>query len=119
MIKDGFRRKPSLVEGEINHALFFANIDLERITKSQPLRDYINSQYLKYIAHVCRGENTKLTKLSFVFIPRVPYYRDPWIGISRLLGDLPIEQIKRETQSKTGFTRLLGVLTHMKPKASK
>ena len=116
MIKDGFRRKPLLVETEINHALFFANIDLERITKSQSLRDYINSQYLKYIAHVCRGE---LTKLSFVFIPRVPYYRDPWIGISRLLGDLPIEQIKRETQSKTGFTRLLGVPTHMKPKASK
>ena len=119
MIKDGFRRKPSLVKGEINHALFFANIDLERITKSQQLREHIDVQYLKYIAHTCRRENTNLTKLSLFFIPRVPYYRDPWIGISRLLGDLPIEQIKRETQSKTGFTRLLGVLTHTKPKASK
>ena len=39
--------------------------------------------------------------------PKVPYYRDPWIGISKLLGDISITQAKRETQSKTGFLRLL------------
>ena len=40
-------------------------------------------------------------------IPKTSYYRDPWIKISKLLGDIPIEQSKRETQSKTGFNGLL------------
>ena len=40
-------------------------------------------------------------------IPKTSYYRDPWIKISKLLGDIPIEQAKRETQSKTGFNGLL------------
>ena len=69
--------------------------------------DYINSQYLKYTAHVCRRSNNNLTKLSLFMTPTVPYYRDPWISISKLLGDISITQAKRETQSKTGFLRLL------------
>ena len=105
MIKGGFRKKPS--EGDINFSLVYTNDDLLRITKCQPLRDVINSQYLKYIAHVCRRPNTNLTKLSLFIIPKSSYYRNPWIKISNLLGGITIEQAKRETQSKTGFLRLL------------
>ena len=99
MVKGGFRKKPS--EGDINFSLVYTNDDLLRI------RDVINSQYLKYIAHVCRRPNTNLTKLSLFIIPKSSYYRNPWIEISNLLGGITIEQAKRETQSKTGFLRLL------------
>ena len=105
MVKGGFRNKSS--EGDINFSLVYTNNDLLRITKCTPLRDFINSQYLKYIAHACRRPNTNLTKLSLFITPKSKYYRDPWITISKLLGGITIEQAKRETQSKTGFLRLL------------
>ena len=106
MIKGGFRNKPS--DGDANNfSLVYTNNDLLRITKCQPLRDFINTQYLKYVAHACRRPNTNLTKLSLFMIPKTPYYRDPWIKVSKLLGGITIEQAKRETQSKTGFLRLL------------
>ena len=106
MVKGGFRNKPD-VGDNTNFALVYTNEDLLRITKCQPLRDFINIQYLKYIAHVCRCPNSNLTKLSLFMIPKTSYYRNPWIKISKLLGDIPIEQAKRETQSKTGFNGLL------------
>ena len=107
MVKAGFRNKPTEPASDTNFSLVYTNIDLLRITKCQPLRDFINTQHLKYIAHVCRRPNTNLTKLSLCMIPKVRYYRDPWINISTLLGGITIEQAKRETQSKTGFIRLL------------
>ena len=106
MVKGGFRNKPS--EGDtVNFSFVYTNEDLLRITKCQPIRDFINTQYLKYTAHVCRRPNTNLTKLSLFMIPTTPYYRDPWIQVSKLLGGISINQAKRETQSKAGFLRLL------------
>ena len=107
MVKGGFRKKPSEQENEVNFSLVYTNTDLQRIVKSQPLRDFIDIQYLKYIAHVCRRPNTNLTKLSLFISPKVNYYRDPWINITKLLGDITIDQARRETQSKSGFIRLL------------
>ena len=68
MVKGGFRNKPS--DGDINFSLVYTNNDLLRITKCTPLRDFINSQYLKYIAHACRRPNTNLTKLSLFIAPK-------------------------------------------------
>ena len=106
MVKGGYRKKPD-IGIETNFALVYTNEDLLRITKSQPLKDFINTQYLKYIAHVCRCPNSNLTKLSLFITPKCRYYRDPWIKISKLLGGIPVEQAKRETQSKTGFIGLI------------
>ena len=106
MVKGGFRNKPS--EGDVhNFSLVYTNNDLLRITKCKPIRDFINTQYLKYVAHACRRPNTNLTKLSLFMTPKCSYYRNPWILISKLLGGISIEQAKRETQSKTGFLRFL------------
>ena len=106
MVKGGFRKKPT--DGsDINFSLVYSNQDLLRITKCHPIRDFINTQYLKYIAHVCRRPNTNLTMLSLFIIPKSSYYRNPWIKISKLLGGMSIEQVKREMQSKNGFFRLL------------
>ena len=107
MVKGGFRRKPTEDGGDTNFSLVYTNADILRITKCQTLRDFINTQYLKYTAHVCRRPNTNLTKLSLFMVPKVPYYRDPWTNISKLLGGISIQQAKRETQSKPGFFRLL------------
>ena len=90
MVKGGFRNKPS--EGDINFSLVYTNNDLLPITKCTPLRDFINSQYLKYIAHACRRPNTNLTKLSLFITPKSKYYRDPCITISKLLDGKTIEK---------------------------
>ena len=105
MVKGGFRRKEP--DNDLNFSFVYTNDDLQRIVNCQHIRDFINTQYLKYIAHVCRRPNTNLTKLSLFFIPRVSYYQDPWIKITKLLGDITIGQARRETQSKAGFIRLL------------
>ena len=106
MIKGGFRNKPS-EDDVFNFSLVYTNNDLLRITKCKPIRDFINTQYLKYVAHACCRPNTNLTKLSLFMTPKRSYYRNPWIHISKLLGGISIEKAKRETQSKAGVLRLL------------
>ena len=107
MVKGGFRRKPAVDGSDINFSLVYTNNDIYRISKCHPIRNSINTQYLKYIAHACRRTNNNLTKLSLFIIPKSRYYRDPWIKVSELLGGISIQQAKRETQSKAGFFRLL------------
>ena len=106
MVKGGFRNKPTEPGNDTNFSLVYTNDDILHITKCRPLREFIDTQYLKYIAHFCH-RNKNLTKLSLFYTQKASYYRDPWINSSSLLGDISIEQAKRETQSKTGFIRLL------------
>lgn len=70
-----------------------------------PLCDFINSQHLKYVAHVCRAENIAITKKGLFAKPMRKYYKDPWLKIAQLLG-ASINQEKRLTQSKAEFTEL-------------
>ena len=98
MVKGGFRNKPTEPGNNTNFSLVYTNDDILRITKCLLLREFIDTQYLKYIAHVCPRPNTNLTKLSLFYTQKASYYRDPWINISSLLGDISIEQAKRETQ---------------------
>ena len=71
MIKGGFRRKPAENDNETNFSFVYTNIEVEKIVKSKPLRDFMDSQYLRYIAHVCRRDNTNLSKLSlFLFLAK-------------------------------------------------
>ena len=107
MVKGGSRNKLTEPGNDTNFSLLYTNDDILRITKCRPLREFIDTQYLKYIAHVCHRPNTNLTKLSLFYTPKASYYRDLWINIYSLFGDISIEQAKRETQSKTGFIRLL------------
>ena len=106
MIRGGYRKKQE-TDGEDSFAFHYTNQDLEYMVNTPPLRDFICVFYLKYVAHICRSTNTSLVKKSMFFIPKCKYYRDPWIKISNLLGGISINQSKRETQSRAGFTRLL------------
>ena len=60
MVKGGWRRR-NREEGE--YQFVYSNADLQNIVKTCPLRSFIYTQHLKYIAHVCRAENTDLTKV--------------------------------------------------------
>ena len=43
--------------------------------------------------HVCRAENTAITKVMMFAKATKVYYRDPWIKVANLLG-VTIEQAK-------------------------
>ena len=76
------------------------------ITKNNSLRNVITSQYLKYDGHVCRCLHTMLTKKMLFAKSKRLYRLDPWINIAKLLNVF-IEQAKRSTQNKSGFTALV------------
>ena len=49
-------------DGDETFAFKYRNSDVERIVGTTPLRDFIYVRYLKYVAHVCRRNNSHLTK---------------------------------------------------------
>ena len=55
MVRGGWRRR-STPEGaeEQNFSLVYTNEDIMRITRATPVRNYVHTQYLKFIGHVCR-----------------------------------------------------------------
>ena len=114
IVKGCYKRKPAEPGEQDNFAFVYTYQDIQNIIKTPPLRDLMTIQYLKYIAHVCRRPNTNITKLSLFFIPIRKYYRDPWIKISQILGNITTEQAKRETQSRAGFTRPLNNIFKLK-----
>ena len=64
MVKGGFRRKPDDSDNETNFSFVYSNSDLENIVKTKSLRDFMDTQYLRYIARICRRSNNNITKLS-------------------------------------------------------
>ena len=82
------------------------NEELENIMKTMPLRDVIYSHHLKYIAHVCRAENTAITKKLLFAKPSKRLYRNPWLKIADLLG-VTVDQAKWLTQSRSEFAELV------------
>ena len=90
MVKGGWKRRhvPENEDDdeEANYAFIYTNEQIQNILKRTPLRNFMYSQYLKYIGHICRAENTALTKILLFVKPDRKYYRDPWGKISGLLG---------------------------------
>ena len=110
IVKGGWKRKysPEEIDDEENadYSFIFSNKKIEQIVGTKPLRDFVNYQYLKYIGHICRQENVRLTKKMFFAKPTKSYFRDPWIKISKLL-QISIVQAKRQTQSREKFAELV------------
>ena len=93
-------------EEEEVYSFVYTNDEIQNIMKTIPLRDFIYSQYLKYIAHICRADNSAITKKVLFAKPSRRYYRDPWIKIGQLMGT-SVDQAKRLTQSKNEFSRVI------------
>ena len=91
---------------EVDYTFVYSNQELEKILKTVPLRDFIYSQHLKYIAHICRAENTAITKKMLFAKPTKRFYRDPWLKAADLLG-VSADQAKRLTQSRREFAELV------------
>ena len=91
---------------EVNYSFLYTNTEVQEVIKTIPLRDFIHTQHLKYIAHVCRGPNTSITKIMLFAKPTRRYYRDPWLKIAELLG-ITADQAKRSTQSRGEFAKLV------------
>ena len=87
MVKGGWKRiETSDHSDEVNYTFVSSNQELEKILKTVPLHDFIYSQHLKYIAHICRAENTAITKKMLFTKPTKRFYRDPWLKAADLLG---------------------------------
>ena len=114
MVKGGWSRKniPDSSEDEedevqeTDYGFIYTNKQIQKILKTTPLKDFIYSQYLKYIGHICRAENTSLTKIMLFAKPQRKHHRNPWIKIAELLG-VSIDQAKRSTQSRKEFAELV------------
>ena len=107
MIKGGWVCGESPDESEaVNYSFLYTNNEVQKVIKTIPLRDFIYSQHLKYIAHVCRGPNTLITKIMLFAKPTRRYYRNPWLKIAELLG-ITADQAKRLTQSRGEFAELV------------
>ena len=107
MVKGGWKRiETSDHSDEVDYTFVYSNQELEKILKTVPLRDFIYSQHLKYIAHVCRAENTAITKKMLFAKPTKRFYRDPWLKAADLLG-VSADQAKRLTQSRREFAELV------------
>ena len=99
LVKGGWARKPT-PEGayEEVHRLRYTNADIVAITKT----NFVRGQHMNYIGHICRCPNTMMTKKMLFAKSKKPYYGDPWMNITKMLG-VSIEQAKRKTQEKFGF----------------
>ena len=103
MVSGGWRRQrtPEGAE-ERNFSFVYTNDRVMQITRAAPVRNFIHTQYLKYIGHVCRGNNNSIAKKILFAKPTRPYYRNVWIKISDLLA-VSEDQAKRLTQSRREF----------------
>ena len=59
MVKGGWKRK-NVDEDE--YSFQYTNQQVQDIVQIVPLRESVHAQYLRYIAHVCRHENSSITK---------------------------------------------------------
>ena len=77
---------------------------------SVPIRNFVYEQHLKYIGHVCSGENYTLTKMKLFARPQRAYCRDPWLKYAEILN-LTVDQSKKLTQNKLEFAGGVAVST--------
>ena len=112
MVKGGWGRRnvPDSIENdeeqEVDYGFVYTNKQIQQTLRTVSLRSFIYSQYLKYIAHVCRDQKTSLTKILLFARTERSYDRDPWIKIAALLG-VSTDQAKRLTQSRKEFAGLI------------
>ena len=106
MIKGGWVCGESPDEAEeVNYSFLYTNTEVQKVI-TIPLCDFIHTQHLKYIAHVCRGPNTSITNIMLFAKPTKKYYRHPWLKVAELLG-VTVAQAKRLTQSRDEFAELV------------
>ena len=111
LVRGGWKR---VNKDEGDYSLCYNNDEVRNIVKTVPIRNFVYEQHLKYIAHVCRGENYTLTKMMLFARPQRGYYRDPWLKYAKILN-LTVDQSKKLTQNKLEFAGRVAVSTRSPP----
>ena len=86
MVKGGWKRHESADESEVDYRFVHTNSDLAGIIQTAPLREEILIQRMRYYGHVCRRNNSSLTKKMMFAQSKRPYYRDLWNDIASEVG---------------------------------
>ena len=93
-----------------NFRFVYTNKDLERILRAKSIRGIQKSGLLKYFGHVCREENTAITKKMMFAKSKKLYYSDPWETLAKESG-VDRLQLLGKTQKRNDFREFVGRLT--------
>ena len=69
-----------------DYSFMISNQKLYEVTRTVPLQDFIDKQFLKFQAHVARLQNNKLQKQLQFMIPEVKNTQNLWNKCGKLLG---------------------------------
>ena len=105
---------PGIEANEADFSFIYSNQQLQNIVRTAPLRNIIHAQHLRYIGHVCRTQNTNLTKKMLFAKPQRKNYRDPWPKYADLLS-ISIHQMKKLTQSRSDLAERIRTCIHSPP----
>lgn len=105
MVRGGWKRV-SEDPDDPDFRFVYSNARVERILRCKKnIRSIARSHHMRYFGHVCRENNTSLTKKMMFAVPQRRYYRDPWKRIADGVG-VEREQLLRTTQLRSSFREL-------------
>ena len=104
MVRGGFRKIGTNVAGKSEHAFVISNARLHEITKTRPLADFVNKQFLKYTAHLTRMKNATWQK-KLLFAKSRTRVKSTWKKCQELLN-LDESQIRKMMQNANDFGKL-------------
>ena len=93
----------SIVDENGNYTTQIKNIELHRITKTEPVKNFVQKQFLKYQGHISRLPNSKLQK-QLQFAGNTDNF---WNRCGNLLGGMSGEQARRTLHDKKLLTQTL------------
>ena len=88
-----------------DHRPIITNDRISQLTKTTPLQNYINKQFLKYQGHITRRPNKNLQK-QLQFIIRDPNPANPenvWSKCSKLMGGMDEIQLRKLMQNREKY----------------
>ena len=95
MVNKGW--KSSVVDDDGNYSPTITNIKLHEITKTEPVKEFVQKQFLRYQGHITRLPNSKLQK-QLQFTGNSDVF---WNYCGSLLGGMSSEQARRTLHEKT------------------
>ena len=111
LVRGGWKR---VNKDEGDYSFCYNNDEVMNIVKTVPIRNFVYEQHLKYIGHVCRGENYTLTKMMLFAKPQRPHFRDPWLKYAEILN-ITVDQSKKLTQNRLEFAERVAASTRSPP----
>ena len=94
MINNGWRA--AVLEDDGNYTAKIKNKELHQITQTEPVKQFVQKQFLRYQGHITRLPNSKIQK-QLQFAGNSDVF---WNKCGELLGGLGCEQTRRTLNNK-------------------